>query len=149
LCRAGAADIHAHRAEFAQRGVRLTVVTSQPAGIEEFKTAVWPTDEILVDEDETFKKALGGEKYKNRWLLSPAVIARIFKVKGFGSQFDDLNDKSTMLGGAMIVNGEGVIFAEAETSGFVYPSAAELLSALDSRAPTLSCTPSTTEATAS
>ena len=74
---------------------------------------------------------LGGEKYKNRWLLSPDVIRRMFTVTGFGSQMDDLNDKSTMLGGAMIVSKQGVVFAEAETSGFTYPSAAKLLEALE------------------
>ena len=126
--------------------MRLAVVTSQSVGIDEFKEAVWPSDDVLLDEDEVFKKALGGQTYKNRWLLNPAVIARIFKVRSFGAQVDDLNDKSTMLGGAMIVTKEGVAYAEAETSSFVYPSASELLAALDSSS-SVACTPSTSDAT--
>ena len=126
--------------------MKLAVVTSQLTGVEEFKAAVWPSDDILLDEEETFKKALGGQTYKNRWLLNPAVIARLFKAKGFGSQMDDLNDKSTMLGGAMIATKDGVLFAEAETSGFVYPSASELLAALDASS-SVDCTPSTLDAT--
>jgi len=93
---------------------------------------VWPTDEVLLDEDETFKKALGGQKYKNRWLLSPQVIARIIRVLRYGSKVDDLNEKSKMLGGVMIVNQAGLVFAEAETPKFLYPSARALLRALDS-----------------
>jgi len=112
--------------------VRLIAVASQSVGVEEFKDAVWPTDEVLLDEDETLKKALGGQKYKNRWLLSPRVIARIFRVLRYGSKVDDLNEKSKTLGGVMIVNQAGIIFAEAETSKFVYPSAKALLRALDS-----------------
>lgn len=119
-------------------------MTSQTIGIEDFQTAVWHDGEVLVDEGETFKKALGGEEYKNRWLLSPAVIRRIIQATGFGSQMDDLNDKSKMLGGAMLVSKKGVLFAEAETSSFAYPSAKKLLDALDAG---VSCTPSTADAT--
>ena len=116
----------------------MSAVTSQPAGIDEFKEAVWQGGEVLLDESETFKKALGGQMYKNHWLLSPAVIRRIFQVQDrFGIQTSDLNKKSNLLGGVMIVNKDGVLFAEAETSGFIYPSADTLLRALD---PAASCT---------
>ena len=139
MCRAGAADIHARRNEFLNRGVRVCVVTSQPTGIDEFKEAVWQGGEVLLDEGETFKKALGGQAYKNRWLLRPTVIRRILKVISlFGTNVGDLNEKSSMLGGAMIVNKAGVLFAEAETSGFIYPSAETLLHTLDPAA--VSCT---------
>jgi len=133
-----------------QRGVRLSVVVSQDTGIDDFVEAVWKGGEVLIDDGEIFKKALGGETYKNRWLLNPMVIRRIFQVAGLGTRTDDLNEKSNMLGGAMIVSKDGIHFAQAETSSFVYPSADTLLQALD--AAKISCspraTPSTAEATA-
>jgi len=119
------------------------VVTSQPLGIPEFVSSVWQDGEVFVDEAETFKKALGGQKYKNRWLLSPAVIRRIFASMGFGSFTGDLNEKSTMLGGAMIVGRQGVLFSQTETSGFVYPKADVLLAALDSATDSAACVPET------
>lgn len=121
-------------------------MTSQPTSIDDFMAAVWKDGEVVIDEEEVFKKALGGQVYKNRWLLAPSVIRRIFATAGFGTKTDDLNEKSKMLGGAMIVNKQGVLFAEAETSGFTYPSADTLLAAL-TKPPEAQCTPSTTDAT--
>lgn len=145
MCRAGAADIQANREEFAKRGVSLYVVTSQTAGIDDFKEAVWAGGDVLLDEGEVFKLALGGKKYQNRWLMTLSVIRRITASASLGAKFDDLNEKSAMLGGAILVNKDGVIFAEAETSGFVYPTAATLLSTLDGSNSCEKATPATAD----
>lgn len=114
-------------------------MSSQTIGADDFLASAWPDGELLIDEEETLKKALGGQQYKNSWLLKPSVILRIAGVRKFGSAMDDLNDKSNMLGGVIVVGKEGVLYAEAESSSFSYPAADDVLAALrasPSRAPT-------------
>ena len=82
----------------------MVVVSAQATGAEDFIEAVWQGGELFVDEDEAFKKALGGLPYKNRWLFKPSVLARLGSVVGNGRDFSDLNDKSQMLGGTMVVD---------------------------------------------
>lgn len=90
------------------------------------------------------KKALGGQVYKNSWLLKPSVLLRIAGAKKFGAQMNDLNDKSNMLGGVIVVGKDGVVYAEAESSSFTYPTAESVLAALPASPTSLqSCAAST------
>ena len=75
--------------------------------------------------------ALGGRAYKNSWLLKPSVILRIAGTRRFGASMGDLNAKSSMLGGVVVMSSGGeVVYAEAESSSFAMPSADSVLSAL-------------------
>ena len=94
-----------------------------------------------VDEDEAFKKALGGLPYKNRWLFKPSVLARLGSVVGNGRDFSDLNDKSQMLGGTMVVDRSGVLFAKPESESFAHAEVDEVLEAM--RAGNVAPTPAT------
>ena len=62
---------------------------------------------------------------------------------------DDLNAKSNMLGGVVVMSKEGVVYAEAESSSFAYPTADAVLSALREASRPSSdqpaCTPSQAE----
>lgn len=124
------------------------MVAAQDTGAEDFLSAVWPGGELLIDEDESFKKALGGTQYRNSWLLKPSVILRIAGVKRFGTSMDDLNAKSNMLGGVVVMGKDGVVYAEAESTSFAMPKADAILSALRAASSSSSepaCTPAQAE----
>ena len=108
----------------------MVVVSAQATGAEDFIEAVWQGGELFVDEDEAFKKALGGLPYKNRWLFKPSVLARLGSVVGNGRDFSDLNDKSQMLGGTMVVDRSGVLFAKPESESFAHAEVDEVLEAM-------------------
>jgi len=110
-------------------------------GAEDFISSVWTGGAVLIDEEESFKKALhGGQQYKNSWLLKPSVLLRIMGVKKFGSAMNDLTDKTNMLGGVILMGKDGVLHAETETTRFAYPAAETLLSALKASSG-IACTP--------
>ena len=119
----------------------MVVVSAQATGAEDFIEAVWQGGELFVDEDEAFKKALGGLPYKNRWLFKPSVLARLGSVVGNGRDFSDLNDKSQMLGGTMVVDRSGVLFANPESESFAHAEVDEVLEAM--RAGNVAATPAT------
>ena len=119
----------------------MVVVSAQATGAEDFIEAVWQGGELFVDEDEAFKKALGGLPYKNRWLFKPSVLARLGSVVGNGRDFSDLNDKSQMLGGTMVVDRSGVLFAKPESESFAHAEVDEVLEAM--RAGNVAPTPAT------
>ena len=120
---------------------RMVVVSAQATGAEDFIEAVWQGGELFVHEDEAFKKALGGLPYKNRWLFKPSVLARLGTVVGNGRDFSDLNDKSQMLGGTMVVDRSGVLFAKPESESFAHAEVDEVLEAM--RAGNVAPTPAT------
>ena len=119
----------------------MVVVSAQATGAEDFIEAVWQGGELFVDEDEAFKKALGGLPYKNRWLFKPSVLTRLGSVVGNGRDFSDLNDKSQMLGGTMVVDRSGVLFAKPESESFAHAEVDEVLAAM--RAGAVAPTPAT------
>ena len=87
---------------------------------------------MYIDEEESFKKALGANKYKNLWLLKPSVMAKMVGyVRKFG-QFpgDALAPETQMLGGTFIVVRGEVIYVHLETSSFDNGSAREMLAAI-------------------
>ena len=47
----------------------MVVVSAQATGAEDFIEAVWQGGELFVDEDEAFKKALGGLRSKLATIL--------------------------------------------------------------------------------
>lgn len=84
-----------------------------------------------MDEDESFKKALGGGNYKTWWLLKPSVLLHAVNyVKRFGQSAGDVTDKKTqMMGGAFVVKSGNVVYTHRETSTFYNGDAKELLAA--------------------
>lgn len=119
--------------------MRLTVVTGTEVGAQDFIDNVWKGGEVLLDEEEVFKRALGGEVYKNRWLLKPSVLRN---AKSFSSQngfnFEDLKgpaaEKTQMLGGTLVISKEGEVLHEfRETKEFHNGDAQDLLNAVTGR----------------
>lgn len=87
---------------------------------------------MYIDEDEEFKKSLGGGAYRNWWLLKPSVLAKMFSYASrFGTGTNDVTDKKTqLLGGTMIIKNGEVIFTHKETSTFDNGDAKEMLAAV-------------------
>ena len=107
-------------------------MSAQDVGAQEFIDAVWPNGELYIEEEEIFKKALGGGPYKNRWLLKPSVLkdaARFFKSYGM-STADVLDKKTQTLGGTFVVLDGEVVFSHQETTTFDNGDARELLAAV-------------------
>lgn len=87
---------------------------------DDFKSAAWQEDDLYIDEENILKKALGGRMYSNWWLLKPSVIAAIIRARVLGSSTNDINEKTSMLGGTIVVRDSEVIFHHAEDSSFGY-----------------------------
>lgn len=99
-------------------------------GAEDFKASVWQEDSVYVDDENAFKMALGGKQYKNSWLLSFSVIKRILRTKHLGVKQDDMNDKTSYLGGTILVKNSDIVFKQTENSSFMYASPDEVLGAV-------------------
>ena len=95
-------------------------MSSQDVGAQDFVDAVWPNGELYIDEEEAFKKALGGGNYKMWWLLKPSVVRNMIAfVKSFGQSAVDVTDKKTqMMGGAFVVKGGEVVYTHRENAQF-------------------------------
>ena len=63
------------------------------------------------------------------------------RVVGNGRDFSDLDDKSQMLGGTMVVDRSGVLFAKPESESFAHAEVDEVLEAM--RAGNVAPTPAT------
>lgn len=116
-------------------------------GAQEFIDAVWKGGAIYIDEEETFKRALGGETYRSWWLLKPSVLSKMMGfARSFGTGSADITDKKTqMLGGTMVIKGGKVVYTHKETSTFDNGSAQDLLAAVKGEgtcAPAMDSTPS-------
>lgn len=117
------------RDDFAAKGIKLIAISSQSQNWEEFKAAVWKDDDVFVDEDDAFKKALGGgqiPQYRNMWLLKPSVVLAIARSMKWGTG-SDLNAKTSSLGGTILVQDDVVRFAQTEDSTFNYAPVDEVL----------------------
>jgi len=127
--------LNALKPEFDKAGAKLTIVSGQEKGAQEFSDAVWPNGNIYIDEEEAFKKAVhGGEgvKYKNWWLLRPSVLKNIISyAKNFGtSTADTLDAKTQLLGGTFIVCNNKVVYTHKETTTFDNGDAKAMLAAV-------------------
>jgi len=120
------------RPEFERAGARLAVVSSIDTGAQEFTDAVWPDGEIYIDEEETFKKALGGQIYRTFWLLRPVVLRNLASVlRKHGTATADVTDKKTqLLGGTFVVKQGEVVYTHRETATFDNGDAREVLAAV-------------------
>lgn len=126
------------------------MVSGTDIGSQEFLDAVWKGGELYIDDDELFKRALGGEKYKNRWLLKPSVLRNLAAfTRSNGALMNDVSsEKTQMLGGTMVFNAKGELLHEyRETSSFDNGSGQALLDAVLGKAP--GSTPTQAEACAS
>eukprot|EP00930_Biecheleria_cincta_P035769 TRINITY_DN24585_c0_g1_i1.p1 TRINITY_DN24585_c0_g1~~TRINITY_DN24585_c0_g1_i1.p1 ORF type:complete len:131 (-),score=20.51 TRINITY_DN24585_c0_g1_i1:119-511(-) len=130
MCRAAAKELSDRRNDFAAKGVKLVAISSVDMGAEEFRSAVWPNDAIYVDDENAFKMALGGQQYKNSWLCSFSVIRKIFRTKYLGMKSDDISDKTSYLGGTLVVRDSEVLFRKTEDSSFSYAEPDEVLAAM-------------------
>jgi len=92
---------------------------------------VWPSGDLYIDDEEAFKKALGGPTYKSWWLLKPSVMRNLFSYASrFGTGTNDVTDKKTqLLGGTVVVRGGEIVYTHTETSGFDNGDAREMLAA--------------------
>ena len=68
---------------------------------------------MWIDEEEAFKKALGGQTYRTWWLLKPSVLKNILSFASrFGSSTSDVTDvKTQTLGGTIVVKDGKVVYA--------------------------------------
>ena len=110
---------------------RLAVVSSQDKGAQDFIDAVWPSGQVYIDEDEAFKKALGGVAYRSWWLMKPSVLRSLIgNVRNFGQFSGDVTDSKTqLLGGTFVVKGGAVVYVHQETASFDNGDAKEMLAA--------------------
>lgn len=134
MCRALAADLSVLQPAFEKVGARLAVVSASEQGADEFKSAAWPKGELYIDEEESFKKALG-ERGVSVWrALLPSVLARavrILRTTMVGQSTADLSDpKTKLLGGTFVVKDGEVIFTHQETNTFYNGDAREVLAAV-------------------
>lgn len=92
---------------------------------------MWPSGDLYIDDEEAFKTALGGPKYRNWWLLKPSVLRNLFSYASrFGTATDDVTDKkTTLLGGALVIRNGEVVYTHKETNTFDNGDARELLAA--------------------
>lgn len=137
------------RPEFERAGARLAVVSAIDTGAQEFVDAVWTGGEFYIDDDETFKVALGGGTYRNWWLLKPSVLTKMLGyARRFGTSTDDVtNAKTQLLGGAFVVKEGEVVFVHHETSSFENGDARAMLAAvLGKRPEEMPMTPTQVEA---
>lgn len=126
------------------------MVSGTDLGSQAFLDAVWKGGELYIDDDEAFKRALGGEKYKNRWLLKPSVLKNLASfTKTNGALMNDVSsEKTQMLGGTMVFNAKGELLHEyRETSSFDNGSGQALLAIVQGKAP--GSTPTQAQACAS
>jgi len=127
----------------------MVVVSAVDTGAQEFLDAVWPGGELWIDEEEAFKKALGGTAYRTWWLLKPSVLRRMLsvaKAHGTGTAYTT-DPKTALLGGTFVVKGGEVVFVHHETSAFENGSARDILAAVTGTpVADLPSTPSQTEA---
>ena len=79
-----------------------------------------------------FKRALGGEKYKNWWILKPWVLSQMRSLaRSGGAEFNDVShEKTQLLGGTLIIKGGNVIHEYHETRSFDNGNARDLLNAV-------------------
>lgn len=122
------------RPAFEKAGARLAVVSATEQGAEDFKSAVWAEGELYIDEDQSFKKALG-ERNVSLWrALMPSVVMRALKIlrsKNTGQSTDDVSDKKTqLLGGTFVVKEGAVVYVHYETANFDNGDAREVLAAV-------------------
>lgn len=82
---------------------------------------------MYIDDENGFKQALGGVSFSNFWLMKPSVIARIIRARVLGSSMDDLNDKTSILGGTIVVKNSQVVFHQREGSSFNYANPDDFL----------------------
>ena len=126
------------------------MVSGTDIGSQDFLDAVWKGGELYIDDDEIFKRALGGEKYKNRWLLKPSVLKNLVGyTKANGQATNDLSsEKTQMLGGTMVFSAKGELLHEYhESSSFDNGSGQALLEVVQGKTP--ATTPTQAEACAS
>lgn len=127
-----ASDLHALRPEFDKAGARLTIVSAIDTGADAFMEAVWPNGELYIDEAEAFKDALGGQGYKNIWLLKPSVLKDVVSfARRFGTSTSDITDEKTQkLGGVFVVVNKEVVYVHRETERFDNGDANDVLKAV-------------------
>lgn len=107
----------------------MAVVSAIDTGAQDFLDAVWPSGDLYIDDEEAFKKALGGGTYRSWWLLKPSVVRNIFSFGSrFGAATNDVTDKKTQLmGGTFVFKGGEVVHIHQETNTFDNGNARELL----------------------
>lgn len=88
---------------------------------------MWSEDEIYIDDENSFKQALGGKAYRNVWLMKPSVIAAIVRARILGMSQVDLNSKTSILGGTIVVKDGQVVFEQREGSSFNYADPEDIL----------------------
>jgi len=110
----------------------LAVVSAIDTGAQDFLDSVWPGGALYLDEEESFKKALGGPAASLWWLLKPSFLSKARSyVKRFGLATDDVSDKKTQtMGGTFVVKNKQVVYVHQETTSFDNGDARELLAAV-------------------
>ena len=132
----------------------MAIVSAIETDAQDFLDKVWIGGDLFIDEEETFKKALGGGAYRNWWLLKPSVLRHLTSyARNFGFQSNDVSDKKTQtLGGTFVVKNGEVVYVHKETSTFDNGDARAMLAAVTGKdindLPTVASAPATEEACA-
>lgn len=109
------------------------MVSASDLGADDFKSAVWKDGDLYIDDEQSFKKALG-ERSVSVWrALLPSAIARALRIlrTGVGQSTADVSDSKTkLLGGTFVVKGGQVVFTHYETANFDNGEAREVLAAV-------------------
>uniref|UniRef100_A0A7S0P590 Peroxiredoxin-like 2 activated in M-CSF stimulated monocytes n=1 Tax=Calcidiscus leptoporus TaxID=127549 RepID=A0A7S0P590_9EUKA len=122
------------RPAFEKAGARLSIVSAAEQGADDFRSAVWTDGDLYIDEEESFKKALGGRNVSVWRALQPSAIARAIRIISTGnvrqSTADVTNKKTKLLGGTFVVKDGQVVFTHYETPNFDNGEAREILAAV-------------------
>merc|ERR1719409_282447 len=99
----------------------------------EFQEVCWPDDDIYIDEECEFKKALGEggvpTKISYLSLMRPSVIGSIISTGKFGAQGGDIEARTLTVGGTIVIKNSEVLFSEPESSTYTYASVDSVLAA--------------------
>jgi hypothetical protein len=129
FCRKFAVELMKRKGDFESTGARLIVIVSQEQGAEAFSLVSWKGGEVYIDEAERFKHRLGSRLSDHAHLLEPKVMySAVEAAIAYGASFDDINNKSSLLGGELVVTrDQGIVFEYRETARFAHANVDTLL----------------------
>jgi hypothetical protein len=126
FCREEVHKIFARKAEFDSLGVHLACIVKEalPDQIEQFQPTYWGSDELFVDEEMSFYKALGGGQVAKKGLLalgSKAVRDNNRRSKAYIAEHgldSNLSGEGMILGGLIVLRPDdgGIVMQKNEST---------------------------------
>lgn len=104
-------------------GVKLVAVASDQADASDFAENVWKGEELYFDATQNMKVAMGEHKVNNWRVLQPTVLFRaIGSAFSVGSKSSDINERTNLRGGELIVHNGAIVYERPEGRNFDHAS---------------------------